>query len=166
MGFFNGALIIVTRIKPDMKPTHLIVIGLWILGCQPPSGSTDPITNEDARNLLNKWEEALKTKDTTMLGEVLHPEYRYSGSPDGSITTRRKMLEGLQNDPYTILAQNLYDLDFRLYDDVAVVRGWEILSLVTGDGDTSEFKLRFTDVYRKENGVTRALATHSSPIEE
>ena len=104
-------------------------------------------------------------KDSSLLGTVLHPDYQYAGSADGGSSDRSAMMVYTATDESDLLGQEFHDMDIDLFDDVAIVRGWEILSLRSPEGDTVRFKLRFTDVYRKENGVTRALATHSSPMD-
>ncbi len=153
-----------------MKITLGILTLIALVACQPEAKQpteplVDQITAKDATDLLKKWEEAMIDKDAAKLGEVLHAEYQYSGSPDGSTADRAAMMEWVVSDPNTLLSQTFYDMDIKLYGDVAVVRGWEVMVNRTPEGDTIEFKLRFTDVYQKEKGVTRALATHSSPMD-
>ena len=153
-----------------MKHTLSLMAILLVMACQPEAKQqekplVDQITAKDATDLLEKWEAAMKEKDSTKLGEVLHPEYQYAGSPDGSTANRSAMMEWVATDPSDLLSQTFYDMDIKLYGDVAVVRGWEVMVNRSPEGDTSEFKLRFTDVYKKENGVTRALSTHSSPMD-
>jgi len=151
-----------------MKYTFLLIAIFALVSCQQtpsPDKEKDIITKEDALTLLERWEKAMIEKDSSLLGTVLHTDYQYSGSADGGTSDRSAMMVYTATDESDLLGQEFHDMDIDLFDDVAIVRGWEILSLRTSEGDTVRFKLRFTDVYRKENGVTRALATHSSPMD-
>ena len=146
------------------------VLVLFLLGaCQqtekPEVPAVEQITEKDATELLDKWEQAMITKDSALLKEVLDPTYTYSGSPDGSTADRATMMEWVATDPSNLISQEFFDMDIKLYDNVAIVRGWEIITSLSPEGDTSQFKLRFTDVYKKENGITKALSTHSSPMD-
>lgn len=151
--------------------TLLILSLAVIIGCQQVTpadtinADQELITVQDATNLLARWEQAMKDKDSTLLKQVLHPEYQYAGSPDGSTADRKTMMTYVATDPNDLLSQDFFDMDIKLYRDVAIVRGWEIMKVRSAEGDTSEFKLRFTDVYVKENDMTRALSTHSSPMD-
>ena len=150
-----------------MKYTCILLMAA-LVSCRPSSVATtegDIMTKEEALALLDRWEDAMIKKDSSLLGKVLHEDYQYSGSADGSTSDRQAMMAYTASDPSKLLGQEFYDMDIDLFDDVAIVRGWEILSLETPKGDTVRFKLRFTDVYQKKNGITRALATHSSPMD-
>lgn len=127
---------------------------------------TDNINRADVDNLLAKWKEAFYQKDTSLLSEVLHDSYIYSGSADGSISDKKAAIDNLSTDNSQLLAQDLFDLNVQFYSDIAIVRGWENLKIKTDAGDTIDIKLRFTDVYKKENEMTQAISTHSSPIDQ
>lgn len=124
------------------------------------------ITEEEVLTLLKTWDTSIKNKDTQTLDQVLHANYAYSGSSNGSITNKDGMLENLRNDKANYLPTEFNDLDIRYFDNVALLRGWEVINILEDSGDTLQIKLRFTDVYRKENGVLKAISTHSSPISE
>ena len=152
-----------------MKTAYLWICGMVFIACQPLQNTSDEpsdnITEQDAMDLLETWEQAMLNKDSALLGEVLHPSYQYAGSPDGSTANRAAMMEWVVSDPNELLSQTFYDMDVKIYGDIAIVRGWEIMLNRSPEGDTSQFRLRFTDVYQKQNEITRALSTHSSPME-
>ena len=152
-----------------MKILFLASITVLLCSCQTTSEKVqqdlEQITDQDASNLLQKWEKAMIDKDSTLMGEVLHPEYQYSGSPDGSTADRQAMMIWVATDPGQLISQTFFDMDIKIYGNMAVVRGWEVMLNASAEGDTTSTKLRFTDVYLKEDGVTRALSTHSSPMD-
>ena len=90
---------------------------------------TDQITKQDALDLLDRWEKAMAEKDSALLGKVLHPQFQYAGNADGTLTNRRGMMEGIVAEDFSFLGQEFFSTDIKLYDDVAIVRGWEILKL-------------------------------------
>jgi len=128
-------------------------------------GQKRSITKSDVVQLMDTWKEAYYKKDTVLLGEVLHRDYVYSGNTDGFTSTRKQSMLNLANSDFRILQIDLNDLDMRFYNHIAIIRGGEMLTLQLNSGDTIRLKLRFTDIYIKENGRTQALSTHSSPIE-
>ena len=158
-----------------MKQLTLGLLLITLVGCQQKAPQTTPqtpttpqlesISKEECMALLDRWEEAMMEKDSVKLKSVLHPSYYYAGSPDGSLANRQAMMEWVAGDPGQLLSQQFNDMDIQIYQNVAIVRGWEIMTALTAEGDTTKYKLRFTDVYQKENGVVQALSTHSSPMD-
>ncbi|WP_170147976.1 nuclear transport factor 2 family protein [Marinoscillum furvescens] len=112
---------------------------------------------------MNKWEKAYIHKDTSLLAEVLHDKYLYAGNADGSRTTKEQVINELYSSDYQILKVVFEELDIQCFGSTAIVRGNELIYLLLASGDTLQVPLSFTDVYQKNNGMTRALATHSSP---
>ncbi|MEM8900465.1 MAG: nuclear transport factor 2 family protein [Bacteroidota bacterium] len=155
-----------------MKP--FIILGclcICFLGirCTEPAvqeEETVQITQEEVDALLKKWERAIIEKDPELFAEVLDDEYIYSGGGDGSTVSKEAMLAEITNDESEFISQELFDVQTSFYEDIVIVRGWEIITLIPKGGEQVEVKLRFTDVYRKKDGVLKALSTHSSPIFE
>ena len=158
-----------------MKHLILGLLLVALIGCQQQPRETTPqtpttpqpesISKEECMALLDRWEEAMMQKDSLKLKSVLHPNYYYAGSPDGSLANRQAMMEWVATDPGQLLSQEFHDMDVQIYQNIAIVRGWEIMTSLTAQGDTTEYKLRFTDVYQKKDGVVQALSTHSSPMD-
>ena len=125
----------------------------------------DKITEEEALSLLHKWTDAYLAGDATPLNEVLDESWIYSGSSDGKVADKSATIEEFSNADYKFEDIMYEELVVRLYDDIAIVRGQEKMIIVGSSGqDTTELRLRFTDVYQKKDGKIRAIATHSSPI--
>ena len=134
----------------------LLLAAMLCLACE----KEVTITESEAIALLDDWGQAYYEKDTALLGRVLHDEYVYSGA-DGAQSPKQAVMQNLVTDPSRILKQEFYELDIRPYKHTVVVRGWEELTILGAAGDTSMLALRFIDVYIKENGVLKALATQS-----
>lgn len=146
-----------------------LCISLLGISCTEPAVEEEEkvqITQEEVDALLKKWERAIIEKDPDLFDEVLDDEYIYSGGGDGSTVSKEGMLAEIANDESEFISQELFDVQSSFYEDMVIVRGWEIITLVPKGGEQIEIKLRFTDVYRKKDGVLKALSTHSSPIFE
>lgn len=142
-----------------------LVIWLGIIStCSKPEQSNN-ITEAEVRDILARWETAYVTRDTAMMNDILHDEWIYAGSKDGSITDKEASIYELANSDYAFLSMDFEDLDIKLYSDIAIARAREVLSMQLSNGDTVQIPLRFTDVYQKKNGQIKCLSTHSSPIE-
>ncbi|MEM9935651.1 MAG: nuclear transport factor 2 family protein [Bacteroidota bacterium] len=151
-----------------MKWISICTLGLLVLSCADPVPVTEQdtvsISQEEVDALLTTWEQAIIEKDPQLLAEVLDDEYIYAGGGDGSLVPKTAMLAAIMNDSSEFISQELFDVETSFYEDIVIVRGWEIITLIPQGGERTEVKLRFTDVYRKKEGVLRALSTHSSPI--
>lgn len=127
--------------------------------------SNNFITEQETLDLLHRWTAAYLAGDAEPLNQILDDSWKYSGSSDGSVTGKAATIEGFANADYSFADIIYEDLDVQLYNDIAVLRGWETMHIVGSDAsDTAEIMLRFTDVYQKKNGVVRAISTHSSPM--
>lgn len=134
----------------------LLMLAVLCLACE----QEVTINESEAIALLDDWGQAYYEKDTALLGRVLHDEYVYSGA-DGAQSPKRAVMQNLVDDPSRIIKQEFYELDIRPYKHTVIVRGWEELSILGAAGDTSMLALRFIDVYIKEDGQLKALATQS-----
>ena len=126
---------------------------------------TDSITKEEALDLLHEWTDAYLKGDANPLNEILDETWVYSGSPDGSLSNKLATIEEFSNADYKFAAITYDGLDVRIYNDIAIVTGSEVMAITGSSGtDTTKLRLRFTDVYIKKNGEIKAISTHSSPI--
>lgn len=145
-----------------MKYTLYLLMLFSCISChQAPSG----ITQSDVEHLMKKWEVAYQTKDDNLLAEILHDDYVYSGNNDGTRSNKEAVINELRTSDYRILKVDFEKLDIQYYNDMAIVRGNEVIHLLLSSEDTIQVPLAFTDVYQKQNGTVSALATHSSPRE-
>lgn len=150
----------------------MLAVAMFFIACETgvqqkkEEGTVDTITKEEALELLHKWTNAYLEGTADVLDEVLDDSWVYSGSADGTTTNKTSTILEFSNADYSFDAIEYQNLDVRLYNDIAVVRGRErMVILDSSKQDTTVLKLRFTDVYQKKEGKVRAISTHSSPIE-
>nr|WP_299387907.1 nuclear transport factor 2 family protein [Allomuricauda sp.] len=155
-----------------MIRTALTMAGVLLFAsCQPAAEPkeqqvTEEITKEEALNLLHTWTDAYLKGDAGPLIEVLDDSWVYSGAADGSTSNKIATIDEVSEADYSFDEIKYHELDVKLYGDMAVVRGWERMVILSADKqDTTILKLRFTDVYQKKDGKVRAIATHSSPMD-
>lgn len=154
------------------KLLFILLIGITFSSCNDSQATkvevqqdVNKITKEEAMDLLKKWTDAYLAGDAKLLNEVLDDNWIYSGSADGSVSNKSATIEEFSNADYKFSNIAYDDLDVSLFNDIAVVRGSETMEIIGSSGnDTTIIKLRFTDVYKKENGKIKAISTHSSPI--
>ncbi len=128
---------------------------------------SEKITEEEAMGLLHSWTNAYLKGDPAPLNELLDDSWLYSGSSDGLTHDKANTIQDFSNADYTFADIVYENVDVRLYNDIAVVRGSETMTILGNNAqDTTILRLRFTDVYQKKNGKVKAISTHSSPIEE
>ncbi|RDY59282.1 nuclear transport factor 2 family protein [Flagellimonas nanhaiensis] len=126
----------------------------------------EKITEEEALELLHDWTDAYLKGNADRLNDVLDDTWEYSGSSDGSTSSKTATIEEFRSADYSFGEITYENLDVRLYGDVAVVRGSERMTILdSSKQDTTVLRLRFTDVYQKKDGNIKAIATHSSPID-
>lgn len=155
-----------------MKTSVLIAILFLIAACnQAPEPkvekeTAEKITKDEALKLLHDWTDAYLNGNAGALNDVLDDSWVYSGSSDGSTSDKTATIEEFSNADYSFDEIKYHDLEVRVFNDIAVVRGWErMVILDSSKQDTTILKLRFTDVYEKKEGKVRAIATHSSPMD-
>ncbi|NAY92201.1 DUF4440 domain-containing protein [Muricauda sp. JGD-17] len=150
----------------------IVCIGIFLTSCQNTTKQEETatidntITKEEALELLHNWTDAYLEGDSERLKTLLDDTWIYSGSIDGSTSNKSTTITEFESADYSFDEIKYQNLDVRLFDDIAVVRGLETMVILgSSKQDTTKLRLRFTDVYRKTNGEVRAIATHSSPVE-
>lgn len=149
-----------------MNRLTALLFGIFFIANGYANSSESTITKDDVAQLLKNWQVAFATKDTDLLAQVLDDNWVYSGGADGKTSGKKDSITQLQNADYTVTNMEFSDFSVRYYGNIAIVTAKEKLHIKGLDGKVSYVNLRFTDVYRKVNGVTRAISTHSSPITE
>ncbi|WP_421801331.1 nuclear transport factor 2 family protein [Flagellimonas sp.] len=152
------------------KAIFLLSLVLTMGSCEnkePASKDVNQITEDEAKKLLHQWTDAYLTNNPEPLNHLLDDSWMYSGSSDGSLSDKKSTIDEFSNADYSFGEITYDNLDVRLYDDIAIMRGTEKMLIIGSSGkDTTEVHLRFTDVYQKRNGEIKAISTHSSPIDK
>ncbi|MEL7268064.1 MAG: nuclear transport factor 2 family protein [Bacteroidota bacterium] len=125
----------------------------------------ETIRAAEVHAVSKKWADAMLQNNSKGITEVLDDTWVYSGGGDGSTANKASVLANMKPGQTGLKGITLMDTITRLYGNFAVLTGHEELVLVDLDSrDTSRIYLRFTDVFKKENGKVTAVSTHSSPI--
>lgn len=99
------------------------------------------------------WADSLETGDVKQLATIIGPTFTFIG-PDGQVEDRKAYLAG-----YEQMAQlgvkvdsvDMYDVDVRIFADMAVVTGRVIAQVKMQDQPITE-NVRFTRVYQRSSG--------------
>ncbi len=113
---------------------------------------------ESLREIKTKlWPTAYKTQDAELLDSILHSSFEMIDS-DGSRSDREKELNYVRNnrwDPgefeYAIERLSIYEDRFAIID---------------GTGNAEKYTYKSSNVFIKENGEWKAIASHVSGYEE
>ncbi len=101
----------------------------------------------------NTWADSLKTGDVKRLATIIGPTFTFIG-PDGQVEDRKAYLAG-----YEQMAQlgvhvdsvDMYDVDVRIFDDMAVVTG-RVIAQVKMQAQLITENVRFTRIYQRSSG--------------
>ena len=126
--------------------------------------SPEMVTEEEVLNVLETWRQSYLKRDTVLLTRVLDDQWIYSGSIDGTLSTKPQAIKELSEADYRFLDIYYYDMKVHVFDNIGIIRGKEKMTILGAAGDTTLVKLSFTDVYIKTGGITKAISTHSSPL--
>jgi ketosteroid isomerase-like protein len=102
--------------------------------------------------------------DTTFLEQNTADDYTFI-TPRGMLRTKAQLLEDFKSGQIKLQANDLDDLNVRVYGDMAVITG---RSTQKGQayGQDSAGQYRFTRVYVKRNGRWQSVAFQSTRIAE
>jgi ketosteroid isomerase-like protein len=139
--------------------THLIATALLALL---PAAQAQTKAADELKQIENDWVNALKTKNVARLGEILGDGW-VSLDWDGNTTDKAKMLAHLKLPSYTLDSIQMGPMTVRIFENTAVVTGSDT---ETGkeDGKDASGKYIWTDVFVKQNGKWRAVASQSTKV--
>jgi ketosteroid isomerase-like protein len=108
----------------------------------------------------HKWAEAEVKADPAMIAPYLDDSFAQT-NPDGSVSTRTEVLEGIGKGDSTLKAVDLADLKTQSYGDAAVIMG-RYTEKRESNGKHMMTSGRFTDTYVKRGGKWKCVASHDS----
>lgn len=85
-------------------------------------------------------------------------------NPDGSITTKAKLLELLKDGSFKIMSIENDEVMVRVYGDAAVVTGRSTTKRAGQGGEVVGRQVRFTRVYAKSKGQWQVVSAHNTLI--
>jgi len=115
------------------------------------------LDNASALDFEQKWLDILNNKDTAALNCILAPDFADT-SRKGELRPKEQVLRELamRQDQYQ---QKLTELDAKLYGDIAILSGVNVISDRKG---TEVLRIRFTDVLHFTGGHWLAVAAQET----
>jgi ketosteroid isomerase-like protein len=151
----------------------LIVAALVILNCSfTPAQTTPEKANENGETeqvilqLESEGRKATLENDIKANDRLLADNW-LNINPDGSITTKAKLLELLKDGSFKIMSIENDEITVRVYGerrDAAVVTGRSTTKRAGQGGEVLVRQVRFTRVYAKSNGQWRVVSAHNTLI--
>lgn len=108
----------------------------------------------------HKWAEAEVKADPAMIAPYLD-DTMVQTNPDGSVSARKEVLEGIGKGDPTLKAVDLADMKTQSYGEAAVIMG-QYTEKREANGKTKLTSGRFTDTYVKRGGKWKCVASHDS----
>jgi len=147
-----------------MKTATCVVVGVLILWSaasaqQKASNASDEAT---LRALEDRWAAALLKADANALAPILADTWVVT-YVDGKVDNKAGELAALKAGTLKVSAYKNDDVRVFLYGDAAVVTGRASMKGVE-HGKAIDLVMRWTDVFVRQNGQWRAVATQGTPI--
>jgi uncharacterized protein (TIGR02246 family) len=137
------------------------LLALAVMACAQPRRSA---ADDEAaiRALEARWDSANLAGDADALDAVFADSFIATGD-DGVVRTKAEMLGELKSGNVKYQSAATDQVRIRLYGDSAVVNGrWR--GTYSYKGKSKSLLERFTNVYVRQNGQWRCVATHGSAI--
>jgi len=151
-----------------MKQT-LIVVALVVLNCATTLAQTKPKkavaknTEQVILRLETEGREATLKNDIAANDRLLADNWM-NINPDGSITTKAKLMELLKDGSFKIMSIDNDEVMVRVYGDAAVVTGRSTTKRAGQGSEVIARQVRFTRVYAKNKGQWRVVSAHNTLI--
>jgi ketosteroid isomerase-like protein len=117
---------------------------------------------EDLTKIENDWTAAGKAKDANKLGEILADDWR-GLTWEGKTVDKAKALAQLKDKGSSLDTFEMGPMDVRFFGSTAVVTGSDTEKSKEAGKDTSG-KYVWTDVFVKQNGKWRVVASQSAKV--
>ena len=148
----------------------LIVVALGFLGCVVAPAQTTPEkpheggeTERVILRLENEGREATLKNDIEANNRLLADNW-LNINPDGSITTKAKLLELLKDGSFKIMSIENDEVMVRVYGDAAVVTGRSTTKRVGAGSEVLARQVRFTRVYARNGKRWQVVSAHNTLI--
>jgi hypothetical protein len=117
---------------------------------------------DELKQIENDWVDAEKTKNADKLGEILADGWAELGW-DGKKTDKAKALAEMKTPGNSLDTFEMGPMTVRIFGTTAVVTGSDTEKSME-DGKDSSGKYVWTDVFVKQNGKWRAVASQSTKL--
>jgi ketosteroid isomerase-like protein len=147
----------------------LIVVALVILNCVITPAQTkpeNPQENADTEVILQVESEGREAtlKNDIAANDRLLADNWLNINPDGSITTKARLLALLKDGSFKIMSIENDEVMVRVYGDAAVVTGRSTTKRTGSGGEVLARQVRFTRVYAKSKGQWQVVSAHNTLI--
>jgi ketosteroid isomerase-like protein len=145
------------------KTLILTALGAGMLFAQAPDAkkaAPSTAVADEIKQIENDWVYASKTKNAAKLGDILADSW-VAIEWDGKQTTKAKVLADLKTN--SLDSFEMGPMNVRVFGNTAVVTGSDTEKSVENGKDTSG-KYVWTDVFVKQNGKWRAVASQSTKL--
>jgi ketosteroid isomerase-like protein len=123
------------------------------------SGSGDEAA---LKAIEEKWDAASLKGDAAALSSIFADGF-ISTSPEGKVRTKAEVLAQIKAGEIKYNVAKVEDMKVYLHGDSAVVSGkWK--GNFVEKGKTTDSTERFTDMFVRQNGQWRCVASHASPL--
>jgi ketosteroid isomerase-like protein len=139
-----------------------LALSLVTLG-QSKGKSGDVNTEQLILRLENEGREATLKNDLAANDRLLADNW-INVNPDGSVTTKAKLLELLKAGSFTIQSIENDEVMVRVFGDAAVVTGRSTTKRAGERGEILTRQVRFTRVYVRDHGRWQVVSAHNTPI--
>ena len=126
-----------------------------------PAASANAASDE-LKQIENDWVDASKTKNAEKLGDILADSWVGLGW-DGKRTDKAKALAEMKTPGNSLDTIEMGPMNVRVFGNSAVVTGSDTEKSMENGKDTSG-KYVWTDVFVKQNGKWRAVASQSTKV--
>jgi ketosteroid isomerase-like protein len=127
--------------------------------------SGDGKTEQLILQLENEGREATLKNDLAANDRLLADNW-INVNPDGSVTTKAKLLELLKAGSFKIMSIENDEVMMRVFGDAAVVTGRSTTKRAGDDGQTLTRQVRFTRVYARNHGRWQVVSAHNTLIRQ
>jgi uncharacterized protein (TIGR02246 family) len=113
--------------------------------------------------VLHAWSKAVERNDFETLKSLMADGLIHT-APTGALYTKEQVLEGLVSAPdMSYDSVDVDDVRVSAYGDIAIANGLTAMK-ARYDGQEVVGRFRFTDVFHKQDGRWRIVATHTTAI--
>ena len=130
-------------------------------GTKQPAASTNAAA-EELKKIEADWIDAVKTKNADKLGDILADEWA-EVRWDGKSSNKSQALADLKAPGNSLDSFVMGPMKVRFFGTVAIVTGSDT-EKSTDEGKDSSGKYVWTDVFLKQNGQWKAVASQSSKV--
>ena len=139
-------------------------VSLSVLGQTKTKGTTDNADAEQQILQLEKEGREATLKNDVEANDRLLADNWININPDGSITTKARLMELLKTSPFKIMSIENDEVTVRVYGEAAVVTGRSTSKRAGQGSEIVTRQVRFTRVYARRQGRWQVVSAQNTLI--